>query len=484
MRTPAAVLARTGALSLIFVWLCVAPTLLAVELSVDCSRTNGIIRPLHGVNLGPLCYRGMVDLSAYHRELGVPFTRLHDVVWVNAEAVDIHTIFPDFRNDAARADNYDFRQTDDYVQSIVSVGSQIVYRLGESIEHSARKYHVHPPSDPEKWAAICVGIIRHYNDGWADGFHHRIKYWEIWNEPDVRPAMWTGTDEQYFRLYEITAKAIKARFPEVKIGGPGLGHSGDFAGDRFTPTAFLTNFLAHCRQSGTPLDFYSWHRYTKNPADFARWAHAVRRVLDDSGFLQTESHLNEWNYLPNGDWGPLTKDGAGVRRENWFAELSGPAGAAFSAWTLISLQEAPVDVVNYYTGEIQGFGLFNFHGVPNKSFYAFKAFKWLLDTPIRLTTGGETSNHIAICAGTNRERSAAAVLLSNFNSADDKVLLTVRHVPWAGLVLCQTYVVDAAHNLTKVRETTSPGGDCSVTVELKAPSIALVKLLKAGAETK
>ena len=75
----------------------------AAELTVDFSQTNGVIRPLHGVNMGPLCYRGMVDLSAYHRELGVPLTRLHDVVWVNYDAVDISTIFRDFRNDPALA---------------------------------------------------------------------------------------------------------------------------------------------------------------------------------------------------------------------------------------------------------------------------------------------------------------------------------------------------------------------------------------------
>ena len=65
----------------------------AAKLTVDFSKTNGVIRPLHGVNLGPLCYRGMVDLSAYHRELALPLTRLHDVVWVNYDAVDISTIF-------------------------------------------------------------------------------------------------------------------------------------------------------------------------------------------------------------------------------------------------------------------------------------------------------------------------------------------------------------------------------------------------------
>jgi len=450
----------------------------AVELTVDFTQTNGTIRPLHGVNMGPLCYRGMVDLSAYHRELGVPFTRLHDVVWVNAEAVDIHTIFRDFRNDPALPESYDFRQTDDYVQSIINVGSQIVYRLGESIEHTPHKYHVQPPPDPEKWAAICIGIIRHYNEGWANGFHHNIGYWEIWNEPDVRPAMWTGSDEQYLHLYEVAAKAIKRQFPQVKVGGPALGHSGDFKTESFQPSPFLFKFLAHCRKTDAPLDFYSWHRYTKNPADFARWAWAIRGVLDRRGFPKAESHLNEWNYLPRGDWGPMMKEGAGRKREEWFAELSGPAGAAFAVWTLISLQDAPVDVANFYTGEIQGFGLFNFHGVPNKSFYAFKAFKELLDTPVRVAVKSQA--RLAICAGLSHNQSEASILLSNFDLGDQEIELGAKRLPWDGPTLCSFYIVDAEHDFTKAREVTQPADKCKLVFDLKAPSVCLIKLRKRG----
>ena len=142
-------------------------TLNAAELTVDFSKTNGLIRPLHGVNLGPLCYRGMVDLSEYHRELRLPLTRLHDVVWVNADAVDISTIFRDFRNDPAKPGSYEFAATDDYLTAIVQAGSPILYRLGESIEHTPRKYRVHPPADFAKWAEICCGLIRHYKIGRA-----------------------------------------------------------------------------------------------------------------------------------------------------------------------------------------------------------------------------------------------------------------------------------------------------------------------------
>lgn len=448
----------------------------AAEVRVDFARTNSVIRPLHGVNGGPLCYRGTVDLSAYHRELGVPFTRVHDTVWLNAEAVDVHTIFRDFRDDPAQPENYDFRQTDDYLQSIADVGSRIVYRLGESIEHTPHKYYVNPPTDPEKWAAICVGIARHYTEGWAGGARQPIAYWEIWNEPDVRPAMWTGTDEQFFRLFEVTAKALKARFPEAKVGGPAVGGTGTFTGAGFQPTPFVTAFLGWCRDHQVPLDFFSWHRYTSDPWDLPRRAQAMRRVLDDFGFTKTESHLNEWNYLPHDDWRPLVKEGQGLPRQAWFAEMNGPAGAAFAAAALLLLQDAPVDVANYYTGEVQGFGLFDFNGVPKKTFHAFRAFRQLLDTPRRIAATVAGSSRVVAVAGVDAARKRAAVMISNFDPAGETIELALSALPWVGPADYEVLAVDAARDLTSVAHGQLPADRHLELPRLAAPCVVLVRL--------
>ena len=77
----------------------------------------------------------------------------------HADAVDISTIFRDFRNDPARPENYEFAATDDYLAAIVQTGSPLFYRLGESIEHTPRKYRVHPPKDFAKcsWRSTPSG---------------------------------------------------------------------------------------------------------------------------------------------------------------------------------------------------------------------------------------------------------------------------------------------------------------------------------------
>lgn len=67
---------------------------------------------------------------------------------------------------------YTFAKTDAYIAAIIKNGTQITYRLGESIESRSRQYsnggfHVQPPKDNAKLAKICVNIIRHCNEGWA-----------------------------------------------------------------------------------------------------------------------------------------------------------------------------------------------------------------------------------------------------------------------------------------------------------------------------
>jgi len=448
------------------------------EAVVDASKGQGPIRALHGVNSGPVNDGGTLDLSAQFREFAPPLVRLHDCHWPNPDVVDIHVVFPDFRAEASRPESYDFDRTDDYLQSIVAVGSGIVYRLGESIEHSKKKYHVHPPADPEKWAEICLGIIRHYNEGWARGFHHDIRYWEIWNEPENRPACWTGSDEDYFRLYSITAKAIKARFPQVLVGGPAVGYSGQIRDGRFEPSAFLLAFLEHCRRDAAPLDFFSWHIYTNDPQAPAERAREIRRLLDQYGFAKTESHLNEWNYLPGNDWSGMLSP-SGIERQRWCEEIGGPAGAAFTAATLITLQDAPLDAANYFAANTLGMGLFNAYGVPKKTFFAMKAFKGLLDTPERVSVEGDLPEGVAVCAGLSSDRRRMGILVANPSLDRATLRLRVRNLPWTSGAAYQVLRVDAGHDLAPVRSGDLPvGGEV---LELDVPGCC-VDLIRLGRE--
>lgn len=385
-----------------------------LTLTIHFDQTNGTYRALHGVNKGPIAAGGTIDLTERHRELGIPHTRLHDCLWPHPDVVDIHSIFRVATADPERPESYDFALTDEYLTAVHKTGSQMIYRLGESIEHMRTKRFVHPPEDPEKWAAICVGIIRHYTEGWANGFRYGIPYWEIWNEPENRPAMWTGTDEEFLRLYATAAKIIKKQFPKLKIGGPGFGHTGTIENGEFKASAFLRTFLQHCRANGVPLDFFSWHCYTSDAIELIVRARGIRKLLDADGFTQTESHLNEWNYLPGNSWDAFGKNASSEARREFYTRGQASEGAAFALAALLKLQDAPVDVANFFHGEIGGFGLFDEFGGETDVSRAFKVFNETLRmTPARLRVAEENRGGIIVGASRNAKGTRATVLLAN-----------------------------------------------------------------------
>lgn len=456
-------------------WLCLmlaaAP---AAEVTVDWTRPAGEFRALHGANFGPLCANGTVDLTPHHRALALPAVRLHDIPWTYGEVVDIHTIFGDFRADPADPASYDFRRTDDYLRAVTNTGARIVFRLGESIEHTPVKYWVHPPPDFAKWAQVCAGVVRHYNEGWAGGLRLGIRDWEIWNEPENQPACWTGTDEDYFRLYEVTARTLKSLWPALRVGGPAVGNTGRLVNGTLEPSRFLANFLAFCREKSLPLDFFSWHCYSNDPDEFVVRAHAIRTLLDSLGFTNTPSHLNEWNYLPRNDWAPMLPGRQGAARERMFDAIGGAEGAAFAVAALLRLQDAPVEMANYFSADNQGFGLFTPSGAPRLNFHAFLAFRELLETPVRLTVDGGAPS-LTLAAGRDRAGDELRVLLSRRATTNAELTLRFVGLPWSGLrgeavwldsgpAPRNIEITSPAHALTL-----PPGGPGVIFLKLRAP---------------
>ncbi len=446
------------------------------KLAVDFGKGAGTIRALNGINKGPLDCGGLIDVSAQMKAIAPPYSRLHDCHWPVPDVVDIHAVFPHPDADPEKPESYDFLLTDEYIAATLATGAKIVYRLGESIEHTTTKRFVHPPQDPAKWAAICIGIIRHYNEGWANGFHHGIEHWEIWNEPEVRPQMWSGTDEDYLNLYRAAATAIKKRFPAIKVGGPGSCSVGGLADGQLTPSPFLLKLLEMCKRDSVPLDFLSWHCYTNDYRELALRCKGARKLLDDHGFAKAESHLNEWNYLPDNDWGAMSKAGTPDAKERMYLRMGGLEGAAFVASGLMDMQDAPLDVCNFYHGCIGEFGLMNPFGRPVKSYYALLAFHDLLRTPKRVAVAGAEPGKVAACAGVAPDGKSAGVLVSCVAAGGGKCELTASGLPWSGATEVEVRAVDALHDLTPLAPSATLGADGRVVIDLQAPCVALVTL--------
>lgn len=447
-------------------------------LVVDFRTPVDRFRALQGVNKGPLGAGGLVDVIAQHRELGVPLTRTHDCHWPNADVVDMHVVFPDAKADPTRAENYDFAMTDEYLAAIRETGAEILYRLGETIEHTTIKRFVHPPKDPAHWAEVAKGIIRHYNEGWANGFQYGIKRWEIWNEPETRPGQWTGTDEQFFEFYKVVSRSLKAAFPQLMIGGPGIGITGDLQGDTLKPSTILSGFLESCRRDKLPLDFLSWHCYSahNNPREPIIRAHNVRRLLNTYGFDKAESYLDEWRCIPDYNWGPVSRNTDPLVRQKWYERMVGPESAAYNAAVLLGLQDAPVEGATYFHGEQGGWGLFDESGVPYKNYYGLLSFRRLLDTPERAQIAGTLLNGLAVGAGRDKTGKTAQILLVNYSADALPVQLKLEGLPWPQTTIRDVLMVDARHNLTPLNSVPTLGEWNRLPFTLQDASIALIRL--------
>jgi xylan 1,4-beta-xylosidase len=442
------------------------------RLVIDPTRVGKPIRMLNGVNGGPLAAGGLLDLSPRWKEAAFPLARVHDSHWPNPDVVDVHTIFPDLRADPSKPESYDFDRTDEYIQAIHRCGSEIVYRLGESIEHQKAKRQAHPPKDFDKWAAVCVGIVRHYTQGWANGFQLPIKYWEIWNEPDNRPNCWTGNDDDYFRLYAITAKALRSQFPRLKMGGPGLGNSGFLKGDKLEPTPFLKEFLVRCKKDRLPLDFLSWHAYSGNAKELAIRAKGIRAILDEAGLKGVESHLNEWNYLPDHSWNGIKSPDASVR-ERWYARVVGAEGAAFVASTLILLQDVPLDAACYFTAETPGMGLFSPHGSPSLTFAAFRAFQSLRDYQ-RIPFTSQLPEGAVAMVGLREDK--VSVLIAHQGREAFSFPFDISSLPGEGIATYEILLINESNDLNVVRKGQIEGN--TLKVDVPATSVSLIRLSK------
>ena len=298
-------------------------------------------------------------------------------------------------------------------------GVKPFFRLGATIENEqkTKAYRIFPPKDNFKWARICEHIIAHYNEGWVNGYHMGIKYWEIWNEPDNYPDiadnnMWKGTFEEYIELYKTAAVHLKKRFGDsIKVGG--YASCGFYALlDGYNPEAKSTNrteyfiecfqkFMREVSNYNIPLDFFSWHSYSGVEANVI-YASYAREQLDKYGYENTESILNEWNMGIN-QRGTL-KDSADISAN------------------ILTLQNTSVDMLMYYDGQVHGSyqGLFNpIVYEPFKAYYIFKAFSYLyeLGTQVRV----DNSNDDICCVAAKNGKNTAVMITNRGN--DDEIFL-------------------------------------------------------------
>jgi xylan 1,4-beta-xylosidase len=435
------------------------PTDHTLSIVLNCSDTNGIIRPFAEINDGPAPVSNAsnyTDLTKQYQAVGITSIRTHDL----AGPTDIHTIFPNLSLDPTNASNYHFETSDYYITSMINTGCQVYYRLGESA--SGNDTLKLPPANFTTWAQVCKHITMHYNDGWNNGFYYNIRYWEIWNEPDLS-GFWNGTVEQYYALYQTTAETLKTYNTSLKIGGP--------CTSSITNTNYTDRFLQFVSDHQVPLDFFSWHMYTDVPSELAQGALYIRTLLDSYGFNTTENINSEWNNFI-----------VSPQRDHDNAK-----NAAFTACCLTAFQDARLDQAYRYRGtgdknKLMRFlgldlSLFTYNGIFKRPALTYLVMHAIVTaTPLRLQTPPQNaSTGVTYLAGIADDGTNISVLLSSYTN-DTTYALTISSLPWHQSYTVVKYLIDETHHLQIVRQTIENGTTYQINDTLKADSVELYRL--------
>ena len=497
-------------------FLCLPAAAQPAPLHVDAGTVTGRIRSFQGVNGQPTpVMQGLPNLVEQYKDLHIDIVRTHDfmgpteidsqflnddpmLAWLVPDSAqrakvvaagNASIIFPDWSADPEKPQSYRFGPTDEAIRAIRAAGAEVYYRIGRSFGANRN-----PPADFDKFAAIVKHIAMHYNQGWDAGFHHNIRYWEFWNEPEF---FWTGTPEQFYSLYEKTARALKSVDPNLKVGGDAKALPMDDG-------AYREGFIEYCAAHKVPMDFYSWHTYadgSADPYDAVRIGKEVRGLLDAKGFRNAESILSEWNLSAD-----FTEDEEQV--------LQGAENAAYMGAVMIYLQDSAIDRAQFYRGDATWMGLFGAHREYFKTAYTYKAMAAVLNTPNRLDLSGSNTFGFAALAGRSADEKTVQVVITNYQIPLDykphqmptpqavqqllntdfsklKFLprrtgitqnpsgytLTIDHLPWGNAPFTmKRFRISATEELAKVEEKTGTGGKMEVSNPLPPSTLELIVL--------
>jgi len=295
-----------------------------------------------------------------------------------------------YREDKNGKPEYNFQYIDVLYDYLLSIGMKPFVELGFMPEVLASgkqnifwwRGNVTPPKDYEKWEDLIRNLVAHFTERYGA---EEVKTWyfEVWNEPNLH-AFWSGTQQEYFKLYKYSVEAIKSLNKEYRVGGPAT------AGAAWEP-----EMIDFCSKNELPLDFISTHSYgvkqgyldefgvagtvlDKNPMSVSGDILQTRKEIANSSMPKLELHYTEWSssYTPTDPIHDSYHQAAYVLEK---IKQAGNAANSMSYWVFTDIFEEAGPRFTPFHG---GFGLLNYQAINKPAFYSFKFMNMLGKTEL------------------------------------------------------------------------------------------------------
>ena len=334
----------------------------------------------------------------------------------------------------------------------------------------------YPPKDYEKWGELIYQWVRHSVERYGEA-EVATWWWQLWNEPDA--TYWQGTTEEYLKLYDYTAAAVKRALPTARVGGPNVtGASNN------RQSTFLRAFLDHVRggtnyvtgERGSPIDFIGFH--AKGSPQFidgrvrTNMAPELRHFDRAFDIISSYPELRELPVIigeadPEGCAACSVASGS---RQNAYRN-----GTMYSSYTAASFARM-YEIADRYDVDLEGATSWSFtfenvpwfdgvrelatNGVGKPVLNVFRMFGMMGGDRVavrgnamdawQIIEEGVRAEQADVSALASREEDAAAVMVWNYHdddlpAPDAPVRLTIRNVP-AERALVHHYRIDDDHS--------------------------------------
>jgi xylan 1,4-beta-xylosidase len=300
------------------------------------------------------------------------------------EYVRMHGLLTDdmgvYKIDAQGKKHYNFQYVDALYDFILGIGMKPFVELSFMPSALASgdttifwwRGNVTPPHSYEQWEELIRRLTEHFTERYGA---EEVKTWyfEVWNEPNL-DGFWAGSQEEYFKLYASTARAIKSVDERYRVGGPATAGA-----------AWIPEMIAWCHRHDVPLDFVSSHsygvrqgyldEYGETGTILAGDAWAVsgdvlnnRNQITESAMPDLELHYTEWSssYTPADPIHDSYHQAAYILQK---LKQVGAAAQSMSYWVFTDIFEEAGPRFEVFHG---GFGLMNTQGIKKPAYFAYQ----------------------------------------------------------------------------------------------------------------
>lgn len=471
-----------------------------VSIRMDASKAGGEMRPFWSYfgydepnyttrKDGQKLLTELVQLSPV-----TVYVRTHNLLTSkgNSKGPDLKWGFTDaYKEDKKGKPVYNWVVVDSIVDSYVQRGMKPLMEIGfmpkdlsskpEPYEHTWSKAGsiftgwTYPPKDYNKWRDLVYEWVKHSIDRYGKD-EVKTWLWEVWNEPDI--PYWSGTFEEYCKLYDYAADGLKRACPECTIGGP---HTTSPRSDK--AYKYLTDFIEHCLRGknyatgriGSPLQYVGFH--AKGSPEFVDGHIRMNMSVQLKDIQRAFEAVNSFPELKGipviiGECDPEGCAACSEKRDPKYGYRNGTMYSSYTAASFARIYE----LMDQYGVNLQGVVSWSFefedqewfagfrelatHGVDKPVLNVFRMFGMMRGQRIEvqsaqgrraadiIASGVRESNDIYALA--SKDGNSIAAMVWNYHDDDTSgpsslVELKVDNVP-TGRLLIQHYRIDRAYS--------------------------------------